>query len=94
MNFLLAKKVKCDDTGLAEHKETKFFKIDGKPVIPGSEIRGVIRSAYEALSNSCLSVNNNNILSARSSDVRTPGIIRYENRDNKWHLYKATAIAF
>ena len=87
----IAKKIKCDDTGLMEHKETKFFKIDGKPVIPGSEIRGVIRSAYETLSNSCFSVNNNNILSARSSDVRTPGIIRYENRDNKWHLYKATA---
>lgn len=32
-----------------------FFEIDGKPVIPGSELRGVIRSKFEALSNSCLS---------------------------------------
>lgn len=81
--------VKNEKGKLAEHKKAPFFKIDGKPVITGSEIRGVIRSAYETLSNSCLSVNNNNILSARSSDVRTAGVIRYENEDKKWHLYKA-----
>lgn len=72
------------------HKKADFFKIDGQAIIPGSEIRGVIRSAYETLSNSCLSVNNNNILSARSADVRKPGIIRYES-DKQWHLYEATA---
>lgn len=81
--------VKTENGKLDEHKKAPFFKIGGKPVITGSEIRGVIRSAYETLSNSCLSVNNNNILSARSSDVRTAGIIRYENEDKKWHLYKA-----
>lgn len=37
-----------DLTGIPQYKTTD-------PVIPGSEIRGVIRSAYEALSNSCLS---------------------------------------
>ena len=74
-----------------EHKVAPFFKVDGKPIITGSEIRGVIRSAYETLSNSCLSVNNNNILSTRSSDVRSPGIIRFESKDNKWHLYEADA---
>ena len=73
-----------------KHKKTDFFKIDGKAAIPGSEIRGVIRSAYETLSNSCLSVNNNNILSARSADVRKPGIIKFGS-DKKWHLYEATA---
>lgn len=74
-----------------KHKKAPFFKVDGKPVITGSEIKGVIRSAYETLSNSCLSVNNNNILSARSADVRSPGLIRFENEDKKWHLYKANA---
>lgn len=74
-----------------KHKKAPFFKVNGKPVITGSEIRGVIRSAYETLSNSCLSVNNNNILSARSADVRSPGLIRFENEDKKWHLYKADA---
>lgn len=78
-----------DDKGNKEHKTTSFIKINCKPIIPGSEIRGVIRSAYETLSNSCLSVNNNNILSARSADVRNPGVIRFENKDKKWHLYEA-----
>ncbi|MGN0691755.1 MAG: TIGR03986 family CRISPR-associated RAMP protein [Oscillospiraceae bacterium] len=73
-----------------EHQKADFIKLNGRPIIPGSEIRGVIRSAYETLSNSCLSVNNNNILSARSADVRAPGILRFEN-DGKWHLYEADA---
>ena len=68
-----------------KHKKAPFFKVNGKPVITGSEIKGVIRSAYETLSNSCLSVNNNNILSARSADVRSPGLIRFENEDKKWN---------
>lgn len=75
-----------------KHKKAPFFKVNGKPVITGSEIKGVIRSAYETLSNSCLSVNNNNILSARSSDIRSPGLIRFETKDKKWHLYKAKAV--
>lgn len=85
----LAENVKSDK-GDNEHKKTNFFKINGNPMIPGSEIRGVIRSAYETLSNSCLSVNNNNILSARSADVRKAGILKYGS-DKKWHLYEATA---
>lgn len=80
-----------DDKGNKEHKTTSFIKINGKPIIPGSEIRGVIRSAYETLSNSCLSVNNNNILSARSAIARNPGLIRFDSKDKKWHLYEATA---
>ena len=74
-----------------EHKKAPFFKVDGKPVIAGSEIRGVIRSAYETLSNSCFSVNNNNTLSARSADIRSPGLLRYETGDKNWHLYKGDA---
>lgn len=74
-----------------QHKQVPFFRVQSQPVIPGSELRGVIRSAYETLSNSCLSVNNNNELTERSSDVRQPGIIRYETQDQQWHLYEATS---
>lgn len=84
-------KVRNENGKIEEHKKVPFFKVNDKPVITGSEIRGVIRSAYETLSNSCLSVNNDNILSARSADIRKPGIIRFESGDNKWHLYKAKA---
>ena len=48
----------------------------GIPTIPGSEIRGVIRSAFEALDNGCLSVNNSNIASARSAFPLRPAILQ------------------
>ena len=69
------------------HKTYPFFRVEGKPVIPGSQLRGMLRTAYETLSNSCLSVNNNNILSARHANAGNPGLIQY--RDGAWHLYKA-----
>ena len=37
------------------HKRQEFNKVDNKPVIPGSSIRGVIRSVFETITNSCLS---------------------------------------
>ena len=79
--------IKPDEIG---HKTYPFFRVDGKPVIPGSQLRGMLRSAYETLSNSCLSVNNNNVLSARHANAGNPGLIQY--RDGVWHLYKATTL--
>lgn len=69
------------------HKTYPFFRVEGKPIIPGSQLKGMFRSAYETLSNSCLSVNNNNILSARHANAGNPGLIQY--KDGVWHLYKA-----
>jgi len=59
--------------------------------IPGSEIRGVIRSAFEALDNACLSVNNDNILSSRHPIVRKPGLLVFDSKT--WVLYSATCRA-
>lgn len=70
------------------HKTYPFLRVDGKPVIAGSQIRGMIRSAFETLSDSCLSVNNVKILSARHSFPRKPGIIQWKN--GAFHLYAAT----
>ncbi len=71
-----------------------FYKIDDKPVIPGSEIRGCIRSVYEAVTKSCLSVINNNILSGRlmspENDIQ-PGILMHEN--DEWVIYEAEKLA-
>lgn len=67
-----------------------FYKINGKPVIPGSEIRGCIRSVYEAVTQSCLSVINNNVLTsrlARPDNNILPGILRFD--DGKWGIYPA-----
>lgn len=77
--------VTTDEIG---HKTYPFFRVADKPVIPGSQLRGMLRSAYETLSNSCLSVNNNNILSARHANPGNPGLIQFKN--GVWHLFEAS----
>lgn len=37
-----------------QHQELRFVREDGKPIIPGSSLKGSIRSVAEALSGSCL----------------------------------------
>lgn len=41
--------------GYDEHKCKKFITRESKPVIPGSTLKGMIRSICEAVSNSCVS---------------------------------------
>ena len=70
-----------------------FFKVKGKPIIPGSEMRGCIRSVYEAVTQSCFSVVNANVLSKRLSkpeDAKDvlPGILRY-TQDQRWCIFAA-----
>jgi len=87
-----------------EHKKYPFFSaggketivvngkeviIDGKKIIPGSELRGMIRSAFEAVTSSCMSIINSNTLSARHPTPRNPGLIRWNTSDEKWELYNA-----
>lgn len=69
-----------------------FYKIDGKPVIPGSEIRGCIRSVFEAITPSCFSVINGNILTSRVSRPENggkPGILEYNESTGIWGIYEA-----
>ena len=61
------------------------------PVIPGSEIRGMFRSYYEILTNSCLSVVDEDkdvVLSKRTNEVFSAGLIRKDS-DGKYSLFKA-----
>lgn len=69
-----------------------FYNINGNPIIPGSEIRGCIRSVFEAVTPSCFSVLNSNVLSGRLTNPKNargviPGILRYES--DSWVIYKA-----
>ena len=67
-----------------------FFSVENHPIIPGSELRGCIRSAYEAITESCFSVVNSEVLSARESKpkaTRKPGILMREN--SSWIIYEA-----
>ncbi|SES98000.1 TIGR03986 family type III CRISPR-associated RAMP protein [[Clostridium] polysaccharolyticum] len=64
-------------------KETEAYE----PVIPGSEIRGMIRSIYEAFTCSCMSaIDLDKPLYKRTSDYYRYGIL--ENNDGVLKLYK------
>lgn len=82
------------------HKKYNFFKLkDSNGVdhyaIPGSEIRGVIRSIYEAITNSCV----NNTPTDSPISQRTPlyasfqkrGLLEYNKSNSTWTLYEAKA---
>lgn len=69
------------------HKTYGFFKVDGKYIIPGSQLRGVIRSIYETITNSCYTTTVSDELSMRSMAGGIPGIV--ERKDGKWMLYDA-----
>ena len=72
-----------------EHKSFPFFSIGEKKIIPGSELRGMIRAAFEAVTCSCMGVINSNTLSARHPTPRKPGLIRWNIDAGKWELYDA-----
>ncbi|NGZ74061.1 TIGR03986 family type III CRISPR-associated RAMP protein [Saccharibacillus alkalitolerans] len=58
-----------------------------EPVIPGSEIRGVLRSVHEAAFNGCMSsVQENRQLSRRSVEQKKPGILRWNQEKNEWEI--------
>ncbi len=88
-----------EKTDEEQHKCYEFFsygtsgedgELDVKPVIPGSEIRGMLRSNYEILTNSCMSVvDNEKVLNRRSCHVFQPGLLR-KNKDGSYDLLAAT----
>ena len=82
---------KTEDKAVREHFRYPFYYIgtdaDPRHIIPGSSIRGALRTVFETLTNGCLSANNNNILSSRSSTPRRPAIL--EKKEGKWVLYNA-----
>lgn len=89
--------------GVAEHKSYDFYSYtDSKegekkdnqynePVIPGSEIRGMIRSIYETLTDSCMSIlNDDQTIAKRTGAVFAPGLIKAEG--GKLFLYNAESV--
>ena len=62
----------------------KYFK----PIIPGSEVRGMVRSIYETLTNSCLPIlDGETRIAKRTVETFQPGILRRVN--GKVFLYPA-----
>lgn len=63
-----------------------------EPVLPGSEIRGVIRSVYETLTDSCMSsLNEDTGLSKRVSEPFNPGLI-HKKGDGSYELISGTCV--
>ncbi|WP_346909185.1 TIGR03986 family type III CRISPR-associated RAMP protein [Faecalicatena orotica] len=61
------------------------------PVIPGSEIRGAVRSVYEAAFNGCMSsVDGERDISRRVIEVKQPGILKKEPAG--WFLRPCTKV--
>ena len=86
--------------GVSNHKSYDFYSYESprigevrdekwaEPVIPGSEIRGMIRNIYETLTDSCMSIlNDNQIIAKRTGAVFEPGLIKAEGA--KLFLYNA-----
>ncbi|MCR5608355.1 MAG: TIGR03986 family CRISPR-associated RAMP protein [Lachnospiraceae bacterium] len=76
-----------------DHKSYEFFSYDdlnegrtpfsegpSAPVIPGSQLRGMIRSDYETITDSCISaVNAETVVNRRVNEAKKPCIIKKEN---------------
>lgn len=87
---------KSEDESVPKHYHYSFFSVGDKYTIPGSSIRGAIRSMYEALTDSCfVTMPDEELLSLRVEPRRArefkPGILIKEIVDGKetWVLYKA-----
>lgn len=84
-----------DRLALPDHSDScndgyNFYNVNGEYIIPGSGIRGCIRSVFEAVTPSCFSVVNANLLSqrkARPQNSRVPGLLM--KKDGRWVIYKA-----
>ncbi len=75
-----------------QHKTLPFFRLpDGTPAIPGSELRGLVRSVYEAASDSCLPF----LLDDKITSMRLPLYAALKQRgllfrkENRWELWSA-----
>jgi CRISPR-associated protein (TIGR03986 family) len=87
------------DTGITDHYFYEFYSYDdlsgkdkselkepAEPVIPGSEIRGMVRNIYEQLTNSCfLEVDENNLPYKRTPLPKKAALMKYDGKN--WVLY-------
>ncbi len=93
---------KVEGKNVEKHKIREFFSYGNlkenhkmtsenapqDPVVPGSELRGMVRSMYEAVTDSCLSAfDEDKELSSRTAVPNLPGILKHT--ESGWVLYKA-----
>lgn len=78
-----------------DHYIYPFMTAGGVPIIPGSEIRGMVRNVYEMITNSCFSIINCNILSQRDGQpLKKAGLLQWDSAKKQWQLYEANRRAY
>lgn len=82
-------------SGLSGHKELPFMRCaEGAPMIPGSALRGPIRSVYETLTNSCMStVDEDQSITYRTRTAFSPALL-YIDDSGIYHLFQAKRYIF
>ena len=63
-----------------------FYRVGGRLIVPGSAIRGVVRSTYEALTDSCMRTTDEHF-HRRSAEPKKPGLLVREG--DAYRLYEA-----
>ncbi len=67
-----------------------FMSVGGKYIIPGSEIRGMVRNIYETITDSCLSVVNSNIITKRdNTPLKKLGLLFWDSEYKGWTIWEA-----
>ena len=81
-----------------EHRHYRFFRLPDKtPAIPGSTLRGLLRSVYEAATDSCLPFlqkEPDHPISQRTpiyAAFKDRGLLFFDQNTNTWTLYRAKA---
>ena len=79
-----------------EHKYYHFFRMPDEertPAIPGSEIRGLVRSIYETVTNSCTTVvldhNDYSMRTSPQGSFKETGLLEYDPAAKVWYLHTA-----
>ncbi len=75
----------------SEYDKYPFMTIDGRPMIPGSSLRGVIRSTFETITKSCVFTNDDYYFSSRTGVPKEAGLL--EKGKEGWKLYEAERYA-
>ncbi len=70
------------------HKTYRFFQYESQPALPASSLRGMVRSVFEAVTNSCFEVFDTHALSYRLPSNQSPLLVptRVERHGEKWQL--------
>jgi CRISPR-associated protein (TIGR03986 family) len=70
------------------HKTYRFFELDGQPALPASSLRGMVRSVFETVTNSCFGVYDDDTLSYHFPSTRSPWLMpaRVERNGDNWKL--------